>query len=295
MTNSNGEYTFKIINCSIYLFCAIFASILNLLLITSWILFGGKKNYSNFLFISNTISDFIIGGVVCPFYFLEELEESKMSKFLICFVDTVDYGVILISYSSLILLSYHRLRLLAKPFEEKAELNRYRTILITSMWIISFFFGFSKNYTRYYVITSYYGQSLFVLLANIIGFYIPVLIILILNFLMIKKFIIKIKKNNLNKTNFDNEKKAIACTISTNFILLISQGLWFICYPFEAFKYEFPLIQHEIHTAISYSFCVFNPLVVFLFNKKLNKIFSFLNSLLQSYKSNLEVTIEARI
>ena len=112
---------------------------------------------------------------------------------------------------------------------------------------------------------------------------------------MIKKFIIKKKKNNLNKTNFDNEKKAIACTISTNFILLISQGLWFICYPFEAFKYEFPLIQHEIHTAISYSFCVFNPLVVFLFNKKLNKIFSFLNSLLQSYKSNLEVTIEARI
>ena len=193
-----------------------------------------------------------------------------------------DHGNFLISYLSLIFLSYHRLRQLTIPFEEKADLNRFRIILIISIWIISLSIGFLRNYPRFYIITSDYHNRLFRLITNLFILYIPVFIIIVLNFLIVKQFIIKFKKKNLNKRNFRKEKKAIYCTISINSVLLLSQGLWFLFYPFEIFNFEFTFALQNIYLPIANSFAVFNPLVVFLFNKKLRKIFFFLNTVFQS-------------
>ena len=175
------------------------------------------------------------------------------------------------------------MRQLTRPFEEKADLTRCRVILIILIWFISIIIGFAKNYIRYYIINSEYYISLLRLITNIAGYYVPIMIILIFNFFIIKNLIIKSKKNNSNRRHFHNEKKAISCITSINFILILSHAFWFIVFPFEIFKFEFLSSLQKIYLSISYSYCALNPLVVFVFNKKIRKKFFLFRSFFQSY------------
>ena len=277
-TNSslNGDNIFTIINCSIYFLCAFFLIILNLLLIISWYFNRTKNNYSDFIIISLAVADFTNGLLVCNGYFvITLLGQNNVNKFFIFMVYLVDFSVYLISFLSLIILSYHRLRQLLKPFEEKAKINRFRTFLIISIWIVCFVFGFLKNYTRKYLINSLYYINLISISTNIIAFYIPILWILVLNILLVQKFIAKLKEKKIKIKNNQtkNEKNAIACVICINFGLILSMGLWLVLYPFELYKFEFALSFHEIDLAIAYFYSIIDPFVVFLFSKKYRKIF----------------------
>ena len=82
----------------------------------------------------------------------------------------VDMSVYLISFLSLIILSYHRWRQLIKPFEETANINRFRIFLIISIWIVCFVFGILKNYPKQYLKLSRNHSNLLSITTNIIGF-----------------------------------------------------------------------------------------------------------------------------
>ena len=208
--NSNSGHIFNNINCSIFISWQIFGVIFNLLLIISWLLFDGKKNYSDILLVSNAISNFINGILLMPSYSVIRLiGEAKISKFFILLADFIDTGVFLISFLSLILLSYHRLRQLTKPFKEKAKLNRFRVFMVISLLIISLLIGFLKSYTRLYIISYEYCNRLFRSITNFFVFYVPMFIILILNFLILKHFQKKLRKIIWTKLTLKMRRKQL--------------------------------------------------------------------------------------
>ena len=166
----------------------------------------------------------------------------KFDKFFSFMVRIVDFGVFLISFLSLILLSYHRLRKLTTPFEESLNLNRFRIILIISIWNFGLTVAFSKHYSMFYLIRSHYHGQILSILLNCIGFYIPIVSILILNFLLIKHF--KARFKNVKKNNFKNEKNAIFCTVCISFGLRASMGLWLIISPVTLYNFEFTFYLH---------------------------------------------------
>ena len=118
----DGDIIFTIINCSIFSLSAFFSIILNLLLIISWYFNRIKNNYSDFIFISLAVADFINGLFVCISRLIIQL--IKVDKLFEFMLDSVDIAVYIINFLCLILLSYHRLRQLIKPFEEKVTINR---------------------------------------------------------------------------------------------------------------------------------------------------------------------------
>ena len=99
----------------------------------------------------------------------------------------------------------------------------------------------------------------------------PIFLILILNIFIIRYFIKKLKSKNLVKNDFINEKKAIACTISINSNLLLTQSLLIIIHPFYIYDFEFA--KYKFVSMVSYIYTVLNPLIVFHFNNDLKKIF----------------------
>ena len=275
LTNAslNGNIIFTIINCSIFSLSAFFSIILNLLLIISWYFNRIKNNYSDFIFISLAVADFINGLFVCISRLIIQL--IKVDKLFVFIVDSVDSAVYLISFLCLILLSYHRLRQLIKPFEEKVTINRFRIFVIISIWIVSLVIPFLSLYLNQYLVNSEFHRKLITISAALIGFYIPILSILILNILIVRNFKAKLNRKiiKIKKIHFKNEKNAIKCIVCMNTGLLLTMGLWLIIFPFWLYNYEFALYFHEIDSSISYFYSAIDPCVVFLFCKKFRKIF----------------------
>ena len=271
--SSDGDIFFTIINCSIFSLSAFFSIILNFLLIMSWYFNRTKKNYSDFIFFSLAVADFINGLFVCIGHLIIEL--LKADKLFLFMLISVEYAVYLISYLCLILLSYHRLRQLIKPFEEKASIDRLRIFVIISIWIGSLIISFLTFYQSEYLVNSEFYRKIISISIDLIVFYIPILSILILNVIIVRNFKAKLNKKitKIKKINFKNEKNAIKCIVCMNTGIVLSMGLWLIIHPFSLFNFEFALYFHEIDLSITYFYSVIDPCVVFLFCKKFRNIF----------------------
>ena len=226
--NFNKEYIFNGINCSIYLICSIFSVIMNIPLIINWI-FNCKKNiYADFLIISIVVSDFIEGVFVCPIYLIQKLIEmnlisSNLISINLSFItECIDNSIYLIIFSSLIFLSLHRLKQLISPFKEGFKLNRFRILILVSIWfifpIISFPIIWLKTFLKYKELIEF---------LQYISTFIIIIFLCIVNIQIIFRFRSKLKKSRLNKKKIMNEKKAIFCTLSLTMLVLINVGSLF--------------------------------------------------------------------
>ena len=275
LTNArlDGDIILTIINCSIFSFCAFFSIILNLVLIFGWYFYRSKNNYSDLIFISLAVSDFINGLIVCIGYLIIELKD--VDPLLKTGLNSVDNAVYIINFLSLITLSYHRLRQLIKPYEEKATINRFRIFVIISIWIASLVISFLNFFISEYLVNSEFYSKLILILITLIFLDFPILSILILNILIIRNFKAKLDKKitKIKKINFKNEKNAIKCIVFMNTGILLTMGLWIIIYPFRLYNYEFALCFHELDAKITYFYSIVDPLIVFLFSKKIRKFF----------------------
>ena len=269
----DGDIIFKIINCSIYSVCAFFSIILNLLLIISWYFNRSKHNYSDFIFISLAVSDFINGLFVCIGNLIKQL--IKVDELFVFILSFIDYSVYIINFLSLIILSYHRLRQLIKPFKEKATINRFRIFLIFAIWIFSTVMVFLSHFISKYLLNSKFYSKLITISSTLIGCYVPILLILFLNTLLVGNFKAKLNKkiSKIKKIHNKNEKNAIKCIVCMNTGILLTMGLWLIIYPFRIYNFEYVSYLYELDASIAYFYSIVDPFVVFLFCKKFRKIF----------------------
>ena len=261
---------YDVINCFIYLICAILSTFLNIPLIIKWIFFCKKNNYADLILITMAVADFINGIFICPSLLIMKLNQINFIKlnfintFFQFFEDSIDNALTAITLSSMFILSLHRLKLLKTPFKEKTKFNRFRIAIITLIWLISIITNFASYLISYYI----KRVNIFYLIWLIVSLYIPSISIVILNIIIIINFTSKIKNKNFNRSDFKKEKKAILCTLSINITLLLFYFPSLILYPFKLYNYEFVEYFHEIYYSISYSYIFINPLIVLIFNRR---------------------------
>ena len=266
----NVEYIFGSIKGSIYLLCSIFSVILNLPLIINWIFNCKKDNYADFLLISITVADFLGGLLVCPINCIKEFIEMNLissnviSKKMFYISLSIDNSIWLISPLSLLLLSLHRYKQLTSPFKERVELNRFRILIIVSIWFLSSIIGFLIIWYILFIKYEEYIEILyhFIQCAVIIS-------TISLNILIIYKFKSKLKNTKLNKNSFKNEKKAILCSVWLNILLLITCAPFLILQPFAIYNFQFVYALHGIYYSFNYFYIIVDPLILLLFNKNL--------------------------
>ena len=278
------NFIFDMLNCIIYLLSAISSSILNCILILSWLLHCKKNSYSDLIFISNAVSDFLNGFIVCNSHFITKVKEAdfnenvKFSQIFNYIVSVIDDTMFFTSLTSLLLLAYHRYRQLVIPFKEKDTLNRFRIFSIISSWFISLIIASIRNYF------GLFSYKNFIELSFCVIFYcIPISLITILNILIIRTFKIKLKNKKIQKNKIKNEKKAIACTLFISLAVLVTFGFWLLFYPFELFEFKFVQWFHSLYLSFAYFYSSLNPLVVLYFNKKMR---SFLLNKIKVPKNN---------
>ena len=276
---NNSKSIYILISCIILSSSAFLSTIFNPLLILSWTIKKEKDNFSDLILISMAISDFINGIFICPSIVIIFYEDVKcirliFNKKIFEFITySVEASVNEISVLSLLILSLHRYRSLVKPFKEKSKLTRFRVSLIISIWIISFSCCFLGN--RLFFFNNDFLLDLksneFIYMGRMLIFYlVPIILIIVLNILMIKRFKSKMRNPHLIKTNLKKEKNAIDCINSITLILLLTFGVGLVLQPLEFYNF---LNDFYILKFLTYYYSAFNPLVVFLFNKRLRNIF----------------------
>ena len=171
----------------------------------------------------------------------------------------------------LLILSIHHLRQLIVPFKENSKITRLRILLIIGVWVMTSVIAFSKNFMDNYIPSQSVKSTH--LIKDLLFYYMPILFILLMNILIIRYFLKKLKNKNLKKNDYKNEKKAIACTIGMNSNLLLTNGLWAIIHPFVIYEFGFAKSFNKIESSFTYVYIVFNTLLIFYFNKKIKKIY----------------------
>ena len=266
----NNHSISQLINIAIYLFCAIFASISNFLLILSLIIFGKRDAYSDLIFISIAISDFINGIFVCSFKSIENaalLKGYKLNSLFKWFIEVLEDAIFFNDLYLLFLLTIHRFRQIVTPFKEGNQLNKFRIFIIIATWTISalngILNGIFREFEKIYFIE---------FLSDFIGFYIPLIAVIVLNILILNKFYFKLKNSKFKNKNLKNEKNAIACTVSSTLLLLLTFSFWLILVPFEVFKYDFIEDLNDFYHLPIFFYSPLSPVIIFYFNKKYRQI-----------------------
>ena len=266
----NVEFFNHMLKSIIFMVSAFFTTILNFILILSWLIQKNKKNYADLILISMALSDLINGLYVLPLFAFKELNSlnttnNELNRFLIHTVNIIDMTTSEITIISLLILSLHRYRQLVVPFKEKSLLNRNKISLLISIWVFSLMYWFVTFWPFRPLV--FEKNKLIRFITMIIGIYIPILIVIVLNILIKKTFKLKINQNQLNKMCFKRERRAIACTNSITICLVVTCLSYLIIFPFDVLNFEFVRYLFGFHYII-YFHAALNPLVVFRFNKK---------------------------
>ena len=271
LANNDVDLIRIIIDLVVYSITALLGSILNLLLIFIWLINPIKKNYSNLLYISMAISDFILSVFVCLISFLYYSYFSKLiyqiiDKKLKNVTHAIDAAVTSISILSLFILSLHRYRQLSVPFKEKTEIDKIRTILIIAIWAICLIYWNAFNFYS----SNYSSKNLIYCFSIGIFQFVPIFAIILLNILIIKEFILKIRNSKLNKVKFKRERKAIKCVLCISILLISLYSLYLIQFPVNMFGIKYSKYLIWISRIVNF-YPALNPVIVFLFHNSFRK------------------------
>ncbi|RNA17429.1 histamine H3 receptor-like, partial [Brachionus plicatilis] len=163
-----------------------------------------RKTYSNFLFLSGTLSDFMIGLMSVPFMTIfTTFGFWPLGEATCIFWVINDFSIGTVSIYSLLLMSIHRFRQLKWPLVVNENMTRDKYFILIGKWILIYaFWGLSvvlitrQNFESrncYFTYTFTY-----VLVADSVGYFLPVLSVFVMNTLVYwelrKKFIKKAEK-----------------------------------------------------------------------------------------------------
>jgi hypothetical protein len=244
-------------------------NLLNIVLIS--ICINQKKTYSNIIFLLNSIADFIVGLISLPGdVVLAYTDGDWRYSIIICvFYKTFDFANSNFSLMLLLVITIHRLLQLKDPFKQKEEMNRWRWVLIFMLlafnygvWLAFWYIYFHKKenenvcYMKTFEIYIYVYNCLIT-----IGTFI---LIILMNILIIREFIIKKSKNLGNKSK--REDNAIYCIIAITVNLILCWSFLIFTWPIIRICTEcVPDKLYTISFLLNYSFLVIISLVFKLY------------------------------
>ena len=247
---------------------AVALNLLNILLISKTI--TKKKTFSNIIFLIISITDFIVGCISIPGDAV--LTYIGSWPYLICvFYKTFDYANGNFSLMLLLVITMHRWLQLKDPFKQKEEMNRCRWLLILillvlnygvwlAIWCIYFYneengkFCYFKNFDIYI-----YAYNCSVTIGTFI-------LIILMNILIIREFIIKKSKHLARKSK--KEDNAIYCILAITANLIINWGLFIITWSIIVLCEScVPYNLYTISYLLNYSFAAINPIILLVFNQ----------------------------
>ena len=174
-------------------------NLLNVVLIS--IRTSKQRTYSNIIFLLNTIADFIVGFISIPGdVIISYTNWNWTNNIIVCVIyKTFDYANSNFSLMLLLLITIHRLLQLKDPYKQNEEMNRLRWILIFmlfllnyAVWFIIWYVYFNKKENTDVCYFKSFDMFIYVLncVVSIGGF----VLIILMNILIIREFIIKKSK-----------------------------------------------------------------------------------------------------
>ena len=249
-------------------FVATSLNLLNMLLISKTI--TKKKTFSNIIFLLISITDLIVGCISIPgdvvFTYIDSF------PYVSCvFYTTFDYANGNFSLMLLLVITMHRWLQLKDPFKQKEEMNRCRWLLIVmllvfnygvwlAIWCIYFYneengkFCYFKNFDIYI-----YAYNCSVTIGTFI-------LIILMNILIIREFIIKKSKHLTRKSK--KEDNGIYCILTITANLIINWGFFTVTW--SIIKICQNCISRNlfmISYLLNYSFAAINPIILLVFNQ----------------------------
>ena len=267
-----SELDLAIIIIEIFIsFISITLNLLCIVLIS--ITLGKKRTYSNIIFLLISIADFIVGLISIPGDIFLTYSNKKMPLgIIVClFYKTFDYGNSGFSLMLLLVITVHRFLQLKDPFKQKEQMNRWRWMLILLLFFSNYgvWLGLSFNYFNQKAnkdVCSVKRFDVFIYAfycASTIG---PFILIIIMNGLMTREFIIKKSKKMVRRNK--KQDNAIYCILAITANLIICWGLYVIIWPIiKTCKYCVPDNLYTVAYLLNYGFSAVNPILLLVFNQ----------------------------
>ena len=238
MNNSNTLNTTKI-NLSVIIieaclsFEIIILNLLTALIIAIWI---KAKTYSNIIFLLISLVDLMVGLVSIPGDILLKLNYHWLFNSSLCvFYKTFDNASSTLSLFMLLMITMHRYLQLKNPYIQKEEMNRWRwlwigliCVFVYASWALIWKVYFDSDDTK--SSTCYFdNHSLFIYIYYGLILVLPFFLIILVNILLIRLFVIKKKRTSLGESkNKKKEDNAIYCVLSITANLIFCWSIYFI-------------------------------------------------------------------
>lgn len=173
-----------------------------------------KKNYTDYLFMSKSVADLIVGTFSLPFMTIYTTFKYWPLKQFVCIFWVInDYSSCTVSIFNLLLVTIQRFQHLIWPLHTSEKINKIKVCLIAGTWILAYMFWSisvliiylqkDPNSTECYFSAAF----IFILLSDIFVFILPISILVILSFLTIIALVKRAKmKDFLNlSSKFSNQ------------------------------------------------------------------------------------------
>ena len=264
----------------IQIFLSVITVILNLLcIVLISITLIQKKTYSNIIFLLISITDFIVGMISVPgSIFLTFTHGGWTFSMILCVIyKTFDFANGNISLMLLLVITVHRFLQLKDPFKQKEKMNRWRWMLI----LLLFISNYGICLVIWYIYHIYTGKEENICIQDIFNIYIYVyncvvsigtfILIIIMNALMLREFIIKKSKTLVR--HFKKEDNAIFCILAITANLVVTWGLFIIIWPIKTICTNcVPINLFIFSFLLNYAFAAVNPIILLVFNKNYRDI-----------------------
>jgi hypothetical protein len=205
LSNSTEEQvtvdsTSGVILLSIKIFI-IFATIfLNLIIVFIVIFMTKKKTYTNILFMSMALADFMVGLVSLTSMTIFTWNGYWPLGYSACVFWIInDFSCCVISLLDMVLICLHRLRQIVQPLKTDENLTKFRCFLILFIWFLSYvpwtISALIITHKNFVIESCYYMYSfVYVLLADLGAFILPIVVLVILNILTFVALMHKAKR-----------------------------------------------------------------------------------------------------
>lgn len=290
---------------SFKVFIIISTSLMNGLLIVIFTCLIKKKTISDYLFLSISIADFIIGFIAMGAQAVIDFFDSwPFGKISCTFFVFIQYAVPDITGYALLAISFHRFLQIVTPFRVKENLNLVNSIKLLFPWLFTLiiwiiFIAFLIENDQFDFEACDLSPSMYFIIykesfVNIL----TVILILVINIILIHYLNIKIKKfknltantksnktskinknvSSLNKvqkiqfyTHLNKDKNAINCITALILSVLFTQICYIVTWPIYKSTLELSSwfeTFYQISMWLSYCTCFTDPIIQLIFNSK---------------------------
>ena len=286
--------------------CLFSIVLLNLLIIVVFarMLTKKVKLYSNYLFLSMSLSDLLVGLFCISFEIMDthHIGTHFIDHFLDLPSKIIRMSQKSVTLQTLILLTIHRLKQLVAPKFNSEKLTKFRLSLIISIWLLAYLFSiiFNSIYSISIDNLPYQEISKFIIVTQTFlqAVITPILVVATIIVLCLRHRRSKMNKNvsesflrsvdNLRSREVDNgnlnrqlsrrmrqskELKAIYCLLAILFTMILTQLLYTIMSPIVVYSEPNQLTQtvallDEIGLWLGYMNSLLNPFILIAFHDR---------------------------